>query len=218
VAGCAVTDNLLRENANLIDSLSSAVRHGGSALADAPVLLRRVLEHGAWREFVTQRGDHVRHSRFSDFVTTPPLKGLGVDITLVERIVGTDDPDLLVMLKQADSGRVGRPPKDETPSESEGIYGDSSAYLAQRLQQQHPEQYAAVKAGDHQRRSRARGHSSAPHLRTRRQSHLRRQVATKEHDRPGACRARRRAHQGRRTKMTERQAYTLAHSWPTRPR
>jgi hypothetical protein len=51
----------LRRNANLVDDLSSSLRHGGAALANAPELLRRLLREDAWREFVTQRGDYVPH-------------------------------------------------------------------------------------------------------------------------------------------------------------
>jgi hypothetical protein len=146
-----MTDRL-RANANLVDSLGSAARHGGSALADAPVLLRRVLEEEAWREFVTQRGDHVKHRRFSEFVSTPPLKGLGADMTLIERIVGTSDPDLLVMLRQAEKlgrGSAGRGRPSIVDSESESPNGsETTDYLAQRLHDQHPDQYAAVKSGD----------------------------------------------------------------------
>lgn len=137
-----MTDRL-RANANLVDSLGSAARHGGSALADAPVLLRRVLEEEAWREFVTQRGDHVRYERFSDFVTTRPLKGLGVDMALVERIVAPDS-DLRQMFRDAD--RVGRGHKREGDSPS--LSDDSTTKAAARLAREHPEQYAAVKSGE----------------------------------------------------------------------
>lgn len=144
-----MTDEL-RARANLIDSLSSAARHGGAALADAPALLRRVLEDGAWREFVTQRGDHVQHARFSDFVTTAPLRGLGADMGLIERIVGTGDPDLLVLLREAE--KVGRgtrtdlePGEESTPGLGKGY---SSDLTAARLAREAPDEYAAVKAGD----------------------------------------------------------------------
>lgn len=137
-----MTDRL-RANANLVDSLGSAARHGGSALADAPVLLRRVLEEQAWREFVTQRGDHVEHRSFTSFVTTAPLKGLGVEMALVERIVGTADPDLLVLLRDAE--KVGRGhPRD---SESESLDSETAGYTATRLARDHPDEYAAVQSG-----------------------------------------------------------------------
>lgn len=144
-----MTDRL-RANANLVDSLGSAARHGGSALADAPVLLRRVLEEGAWREFVTQRGDHVQHARFSDFVTKSPLKGLGVDMALVERIVGTTDPDLLRLLRAANAGKAGRPRRTENGEESTPISGKGQAsdLTADRLARDAPDQYERVRRGE----------------------------------------------------------------------
>lgn len=144
-----MTDRL-RANANLVDSLGSATRHGGSALADAPALLRRVLEEEAWREFVTQRGDLVQHRTFSSFVTTPPLKGLGVDMALIERLVGTSDPDLLRLLKLANVRRPGPKAEGLLPVESTGnSYGrDRSDATAERLARQSPDQYAAVQSGE----------------------------------------------------------------------
>lgn len=144
-----MTDRL-RANANLVDSLGSATRHGGSALADAPALLRRVLEEEAWREFVTQRGDLVEHWSFASFVSTPPLKGLGVDMALIERIVGTGDPDLLVLLRAAKAGKAGRPRKGETSVDSTDNNDGAGRtdMTAARLARDAPEQYAAVKSGE----------------------------------------------------------------------
>lgn len=143
-----MTDRM-RVNAHLVESLSSAARHGGSALADAPVLLRRVLEEDAWREFVTQRGEEVRPRSFHEFVTTPPLKGLGVDLDLVHRIAGTDDPDLLVLLHEAEKvGKPGPPAAGEIRGESPSISDAQTGKTAARLARDHPDQYAAVKSGE----------------------------------------------------------------------
>lgn len=70
------------------------------------VLPRLLLEEESWREFTTQRGEHVRHERFEDFVTTPPLKGLGSSVDLVRRIVG-NEPKTLDLLDRALVGRQG---------------------------------------------------------------------------------------------------------------
>lgn len=143
-----MTDHLIA-NGHVVESLGSAARRGGSGLETTPALLRRVLEDEAWRQFTTQRGEVVQPRSFREFVTTPPLKGLGVDMDLIERIVGTDDPDLLRLLREAQAGQGGRPRRDETPLESNGVsQGESSSYTAARLARDHPEQYAAVKAGD----------------------------------------------------------------------
>jgi len=96
----------LRGNALINDALGSALRSGGSALGTVPALLKRVLAEESWREFVTKRGEHVRHERFADFVTALPLKGLGSDVALVRRIVA-DDPETLDLLDQALQNPVG---------------------------------------------------------------------------------------------------------------
>lgn len=157
MAGGLVTDNLIR-NAHLVDALGSSLRRGDHALGTVPALLKQILEKDAWREFETSRGERVRHERFADFVTTPPLKGLGADVDLIDRIVGTADPDLLRLLRDAKKGKPGRPLKGLDPlGELKGINGEEStpiskgedtALTAQRLAAQAPEEYEAVKRGD----------------------------------------------------------------------
>ncbi|CAO5227899.1 hypothetical protein [Frankia sp. AgKG'84/4] len=69
-----------------------------------PDLLRRVLEDGSWREFVTPRGDLVQHEHFADFMTTPPTRGLGATLELLKRILA-DDRGTLDLLDQVLAGR-----------------------------------------------------------------------------------------------------------------
>ena len=140
----------LRGNALVNDALGSALRSGGNALGTVPALLKRVLADESWREFVTKRDEHVRHDRFADFVTARPLKGLGADMPLIDRIVGTNDPDLLRALRNAKKGKRGRPPKDaEIPKDSIGIIDTGHAdYMAQRLASESPVEYEAVKRGE----------------------------------------------------------------------
>lgn len=92
--------NTPKGNAVLVEALGSALRRGGNALEDVPDLLKRVLEEESWREFVTPRGELVRHARFVDFVTTAPTQGIGASIDLVRRIVSTDS-EALDLLDQA---------------------------------------------------------------------------------------------------------------------
>lgn len=134
----------------LVESLESSIQRGGNALADVPGLLKRVLAEGAWREFATRRGELVRHERWSSFVVTPPLAGLGADQALIDRIVGTDDPDLLRLLREARKGKAGRPASNsENPKESFEINDTGHAdYLAQRLATGAPDEYAAVQRGE----------------------------------------------------------------------
>ena len=80
----------LKRNANLVDLLGSSLRDGGHALGAVPGLLKQILAEGGWREFVTQRGEHVVHERFADFVTTLPLAGLGATVETVRTLVVKD--------------------------------------------------------------------------------------------------------------------------------
>lgn len=148
-----MTDHLKR-NANLIDALGSALREGDHAIGTVPGLVKRVLLEESWREFVTQRGDHVRHERFADFVTQPPLRGLGGSVDVIERIVEGDE-EAVRLLRNAlkvkpgpKSGdvmtRTGTMPagrKRMTPT------GTSRAYALQRLEKDRPELHAEVIAG-----------------------------------------------------------------------
>ncbi len=68
--------------------------------------VKGILADGSWREFVTSRGEHVQHERFADFVAAPMLRGLGVTVDLIRRVVA-DDPvalDLLDRTLQNDHG------------------------------------------------------------------------------------------------------------------
>lgn len=142
-----MTDQL-RHNANLVDSLGSALRSGEHGLSTVPALLRRVLEEDSWREFVTKRGEHVEHERWEGFVTTPPLAGLGASMDLVDRIVGHDDTELLLLLRKAKAGKPGRP-KKENGSESEPIgQTETTDYTVDRLARDAPDEYVAVQSGE----------------------------------------------------------------------
>ena len=139
----------LRGNALINDTLGTALRSGGSALSTVPALLKRVLAEESWREFVTKRDELVRHERFADFVTTAPLRGLGADMALIERIVGTDDPDLLLLLKSAKAGRRGRPSRGaEKIDDSSTFSQDHDADDLARLARDAPGEYEAVKRGE----------------------------------------------------------------------
>lgn len=76
-----------RTNAALVEALGSALREGEHGLKTGPALLVRVLREESWRSFVTQRGEQVDHARFEQFVTTPPLKGLGASMRLIEKLI-----------------------------------------------------------------------------------------------------------------------------------
>lgn len=140
----------LFHNAELNNSLSSALRSGEHGLVTVPGLIKRVLAEESWREFVTQMGEHVQYERFADFVTTPPLKGLGSELSLIRRIV-VDDPEALDLYDQAVQNPHGG---DHTSAESKNNniqlapQGMSKARALRKLRSDAPKLHAEVLAGN----------------------------------------------------------------------
>lgn len=138
-----------KANAVLVEALGSSLRYGGSALNQVPDLLEQILDEEAWREFTTPRGELARHEVFDDFVITPPTKGLGASMALIERIIGTDRPELLRKLRDARKRRPGRPRKGEEKTlESKGISWGTADHEADRLAREAPDEYEAVKRSE----------------------------------------------------------------------
>jgi hypothetical protein len=146
----------LKERADLIDALSSALDSSGHSLDIVPKLLRRILEEGAWREFETKLHKQVRHERFEQFVITPPLEGLGASVELIRRMVA-DDPVALDLLDQALQGMHGGDRKsEEVKEEIKGLIQsldtdtdkkdtrDRSGELIRRLRKDFPELHTKV--------------------------------------------------------------------------
>lgn len=130
----------------VIDALGSALRYGGAALGDVPGLLKRVLETGIWRDFTTQRREHVRHERFADFVTAAPLAGLGSDVDLVRRIVASDIEALDLLDEALRSTHGGsRSKSDNVPL---APTGNAREKALRRLRKDRPDLHAEVLAGN----------------------------------------------------------------------
>jgi hypothetical protein len=137
--------NQFRARGSLVDALSSALDRGSHGLMNVPGLLKRILADEAWREFETIRGEHVTYDTFTDFVATRPSKGLGSSMELVARMIGTRDAELLRLLREANKHGSGKRIDGDSQARSGGSDSD---YLAQRLKQSAPEEYAAVLRGE----------------------------------------------------------------------
>jgi hypothetical protein len=137
--------NVLRHNANLVESLGAALREGDHALGTVPALIKRVLAEGSWREFVTQRGEHVQHQRFADFVGTPPLKGIGASVDLLRRIVA-DDTEAVDLLDRALQNPA-HVHHDDNNIQVTAPQGTSKERALRKLRKDAPELHASVLAG-----------------------------------------------------------------------
>lgn len=138
----------LQRNGNLVDSLGSALRSGEHGLSTVPALINRVLDEGSWREFITKRGEVVPHERFIDFVTTPPLKGLGGDIVTLRRIVkGTVAEGPLEGQLKEDGRQGARTDLFDNIQEVKAPTGTARSASLRRLKKDAPELHSDVLAG-----------------------------------------------------------------------
>jgi len=149
----------LKERADLVNTVGTALSRGEHTLTVLPDLIRQLLEEEAWREFETKMGAHVTYERFEDFVSTPPLAGLGAHLTLVKRIV-SDDPVTRDLLDQALQKPVGinqytmggliqsTHSDDREASPPEAEKRDRSGQLIRRLRRDFPELHEQVLRGE----------------------------------------------------------------------
>jgi hypothetical protein len=78
-----------------VQALSRTLSSGEFSLKEIPEFVKTVLGENRWnkpmwRERVIKTGELVRFERFEDFVTTPPLEGLGADMATLRRICEAD--------------------------------------------------------------------------------------------------------------------------------
>lgn len=140
----------LRARGSDVAALIDTLRRGGSALESVPHQIKQILRDETWRHFVTRLGKEVRHERFADFVTTPPLAGLGADIALVRRLIA-DDTEALDLLDRAllDGSRQGKRNDlvNNINEVTERPMGTSRDYALRKLRKDAPELHAEVLAG-----------------------------------------------------------------------
>jgi hypothetical protein len=146
----------LRGNGQVIESLGHALSSGEHGLSTVPGLLKRVLIEGSWHEFYTKRNEHVAHEKFVEFVTTPPLKGLGASVDLIRRIV-SDDTEANDLLDQALQRGPGNPTGvnqhtkgtfDNIQDSTQAPTGTSGSAALRRLRKDRRDLYELVLAGE----------------------------------------------------------------------
>ena len=98
-----------------VDRLSNALSSTGFGLDNIPELVLIVINEGYWKERVLeQTGQVVRFDRFVDFVTSPPLEGLGAKIETLKQICkGTEAHDALEAIDAVTRGTPGKRPNVE---------------------------------------------------------------------------------------------------------
>lgn len=67
----------LRENGERIGRLSEVLFEEREARVDVPILFRQLIESEGWKEFLMEYGGVAKTESFFEFITKPPLEGLG---------------------------------------------------------------------------------------------------------------------------------------------
>lgn len=139
------------EAPRVVSALYSAISNGGHSLGSVPGLLKRTLRDELWREFVTPRGEHVQYDRFVDFVTTPPSKGLGATVELIEKLVASDTEAADLLDQALKNGHGGDRRSQPTNVDNRNVGrpgGTTQAAALRRLRKDAPELHAEVLAGN----------------------------------------------------------------------
>lgn len=130
----------LRARGSDVARLADIIARGDFALSNVADSLKTIIRDESWRDFVTKLGKEVHHERFVDFVTTPPLAGLGTDVRTLDRIV-SEDPEAQSMLDAASGARSSG---NNVPSRPEG---NTRRKALRRLRDQRPDLHDEVVAG-----------------------------------------------------------------------
>ena len=115
-----------------------------------PALLKKIISERAW-ERREAHGKLVELSSLRELITERPLRGWGEDPAQIEAVI-RDDPEALVMYREAMKGRPGRPAAesdDNVIGLERSPVGNSRAYSLSRVQREcDGPTVAAVMAGE----------------------------------------------------------------------
>ncbi len=140
----------------IVAQLRRSLYGASDGLRDVPEMLRSVIEHGLWRERVVEEtGELVSFERFEDFVTTPPLEGLGSSLKQLRNIC-QEDRTALDWLDRATVGGHGGDRKsqdikshnitlEEVPKARTGT---SNTYALRKLRKDRPDLHQRVLADE----------------------------------------------------------------------
>lgn len=139
------------ERGQLCQSTIQSLYEATGGLKHFPALLKKVISERAW-ERREAHGKLVELSSLRELITEKPLRGWGEDPAQIEAVI-RDDPEALVMYREAMLGHPGRPAAGETgnniPALDRQDRGTSRAYSISLVQREcDAPTVAAVMAGE----------------------------------------------------------------------
>lgn len=128
----------------IVDDLTTSLRDGETSLECVPLLVGRVLADDLWRRRQIRTGQIVTFEKFADFVTAPPLAGLGERSDRIKRLLDKDE-DVLQRFEAAIRLNTSGTRTDLDSNTTKVASVDrGKAYTLRRLAKDHPELYAKV--------------------------------------------------------------------------
>jgi hypothetical protein len=122
---------------------------GYSCLSDVPMLLKCTLKARRWRERRIKTGAVVTFGRFEEFVTTPPLEGLGSDLKMLKRVC-EEDKEALDLIDQTLKGEERQGERTDLVNNVNEVQarpeGNSEQYALRKLRKDRPDLHAKVLA------------------------------------------------------------------------
>jgi len=131
------------EKGQLCDITMSAIYHGCTKLDSIPALIRRIIENRAWECRQVKMRGVVQLNNLREMITKEPMEGWGEDPERIESLI-RNDPEVLVMWRDAMKGQAGRPKMGSNPTVLEKDRG--KAYTVSRLQREAPALFKQVVA------------------------------------------------------------------------
>lgn len=150
-SGCPMSDPW-----STVAALGSAIRYGGSSLADVPVLVIKVVDGDLWRKFRSPAGEE-EHRSFEEFVMKPSPGGLGTTISMLKDLCRSNKRALAAIeeaTQQPAGNRTGRNQHTAEVGTLDNIQGSkaptgtSESAALRRLRKDRPDLHAQVLNGE----------------------------------------------------------------------
>jgi hypothetical protein len=135
---------------NLVDHLRRAISDGTAGLSDVPLLVKQIIESGAWRtRIVSQTKELVYFSSFREFAEALPPDGLGKTIRELERLCAGDVEALDLLAGQTQTPKRGGDRrsnkfKSNNVTLEKHTRGNSAVYSLRRLREARPDLHKRV--------------------------------------------------------------------------
>lgn len=141
--------NELHFNGEFVQSVQRGVKEEKHLMCSLPGLIVVMIRDGIWKDrIVPLTGERATFEDFEEFVTAPPLQGLGVTMDILKKVC-RGEMEALDMIDRAMQGRQGeRTDLFDNVKEVKAPTGNSTDAALRRLRKDAPELHQRVLSGE----------------------------------------------------------------------